>query len=253
MFVLKKIMGAWMLPPGLFILLIGGVGMMLVASRRWRMGMVNLAVGVVLWALSTVPVANWLLQGLETDVAFPSNPSGDVIIMLGGGVLSGVPDIEGTGAPSYSSMNRIVAAVRLYRRLELPIIVTGGRVFEDVDIAEATVARRFLEDLGVPGHRIFVEDRARDTAQNARLTAAICRQHGFSRPIVLTAAYHLQRARLAFEAADLPVTLFPAYFLGSRHTVFTPRHLLPSAGALHASAKALHEMLGIWYYRLIEL
>ena len=246
-------MGAWILPPGIFILLIGIIGVMLVYSRRWRIGIFNLAVGLVLWALSTIPVANWLVQGLEADFSFPANPSGDVIILLGGGVINGVPDVDGTAAPSYSSMHRIVAAVRLYQRLQLPIVVTGGRVFADNDIAEAAVAKRFLEALGVPGAQIILEDRARDTAQNARLTAAICRQRGFSRPIVLTAAYHLKRARLAFDAAGLPVTAFPAYFLGSRHAVFSPRHLLPSAGALQVSAKALHEWVGIWYYRLIEL
>ena len=252
MFAFKKIMGALVLPPGIFIVLIGVVGLMLIYSRRWRLGLVNLVVGLALWALSIAPVANGLMQGLESGFSFPANPSGDVIIVLGGGVRNGVPDIDGKGAPTYSSLGRIVAAARLHQRLGLPIIVTGGRVYADIDVAEATVAKRFLTELGVPEDRIIEEDRARDTAQNARLTAAICRQNGFSRPIVLTAAYHLKRARLAFEAAELQVTLFPAYFLGSQHTTYTPRHLLPSAGALQASAKALHEYLGIWYYRLIE-
>ena len=252
MFAFKKIAGALVLPPGIFILLIGVAGLMLLYSRRWRIGIINLFVGLALWTLSIVPVANWLMQGLESTFSFPANPSGDVIILLGGGVINGVPDIDGEAAPTYSSVKRIVAAVKLYQRLELPIIVTGGRVYADNDVAEATVARRLLEGLGVPADRIIEEDRARDTAQNARLAAAICRQHGFSRPILLTAAYHLKRARLAFEAAGMRVTVFPAYFLGSQNAAYAPRHLLPSAGALHASVKALHEYLGIWYYRLFE-
>jgi len=148
-------------------------------------------------------------------------------------------------------MARIVAAVRLYQRLRLPIIVTGGRGNDNPDAAVAEIARRFLMDLGVPDRQILVEDRARDTSQNARLTAAVCHQHGFSRPIVLTAAYHLKRARLAFEAAGLQVTAFPAYFLGSRGVPYTWRHLLPQAGALHTSARALHEYWGLLYYRIV--
>ena len=252
MFALKKIAGALVLPPGIFILLIGAAGLMLLYSRRWRIGIINLIVGLALWSLSIAPMANWLMRGLESEFSFPANPSGDVIILLGGGVINGVPDINGEAAPTYSSMKRIVAAAKLYQRLELPIIVTGGRVYADNDVAEATVARRFLGELGVPADRIIEEDRARDTAQNARLTAVICRQHDFSRPIIITAAYHLKRARLAYEAAGMKVTVFPAYFLGSKNAAYTPRHLLPSTGALHTSVQALHEYLGIWYYRLIE-
>jgi len=253
MFTVKKIVASLVLPPGIFILLIGIVGLVLIHNRRWRTGMINLAVGLALWALSTVPVANWLLQGLEADFALPENPPGDVIILLGGGIIPGVPDLSGEAAPASTTMGRIVAAARLYRSLRLPIIVTGGRVYGDEDVAESSVARRFLVDLGVPDDQIIEENRARDTAQNARLTAAICRQRGFSRPILLTAAFHLKRARMAFDAAGLPVTAFPAYFLAARQVAYSPRHLLPSASALHDSAIALHEILGIWYYRWIEL
>jgi uncharacterized SAM-binding protein YcdF (DUF218 family) len=103
----------------------------------------------------------------------------------------------------------------------------------------------------VPEKSITVEDRARDTAQNARLTAAICRQQGFSKPILLTAAHHLTRARMAFDVAGMQVTPFPAYFLGSRNIPTTWRHLLPRAGSLHTAADALHEYIGILYYQLV--
>jgi uncharacterized SAM-binding protein YcdF (DUF218 family) len=253
MFTLKKIVAPFLLPPGLFILAIVLVSLLMVYRKRWKLGVVNLTVGLLLWALSTVPAANFLLQGLESDVSFPANPSGDVIILLGGGIIDRVPDFTGTAVPTPLMMGRIVTAVRLYQRLRLPIIVTGGRVFDNGAVAEAPVVRRFLVDLGVPEKMVTLEDRARDTAQNARLTAAICRQLGFSRPILLTAAYHLKRAGMAFDAAGMNYTPFPAYFLGSRNTPFTWRHLLPQASVFSASANALHEYLGILYYRMVEL
>jgi uncharacterized SAM-binding protein YcdF (DUF218 family) len=174
-----------------------------------------------------------------------------VIILLGGGMIEGVPDFTGTSTPSPSTMGRIVTAVRLYRHLGLPIIVTGGRAHDDADSAVATIVRRFLMDLGVPEQSITVEDRARDTAQNARLTVAICRQQGYSNPILLTAAYHLKRSRMAFDAAGMQVNPFPAYYLGSRDIPFTWRDLLPRASTLHTSANALHEYIGILYYRMV--
>ena len=250
MFTLKKTITAFILPPGIFILAIVLVSSVMVYRKRWKLGLVNLIVGLMLWALSTIPMANFLIHGLESDYSIPVNPAGDVIILLGGGMIEGVPDLTGTSAPSPSTMGRIVSAVRLYKRLDVPIIVSGGRTYDDADSAGATIAKRFLMDLGVPDHLITVEDRARDTAQNARLTAAICRQQGFSKPILLTAAYHLKRARMAFDAAGMQVTVFPACFLGSRNIPYTWRHLLPQAGALQTSTHALHEYIGIFYYRM---
>jgi uncharacterized SAM-binding protein YcdF (DUF218 family) len=252
-FTIKKIVSPFLLPPGILILAIVLVSLMMGYRNRWKLAVVNLTTGLLLWALSTVPVANFLLQGLESDVSFPADPSGDVIILLGGGIIDRVPDLTGTSVPTPLMMGRIVTAVRLYQRLRLPIIVTGGRGFDDGTDAEAPVVRRFLVDLGVPEKKITLEDRARDTAQNARLTAAICRQLGFSRPILLTAAYHLKRAGMAFDAAGMTHTPFPAYFLGSGNTPFTWYHLLPQAGVFAASANALHEYLGILYYRMVEL
>lgn len=251
MFALKKIITPLILPPGIFILAILLVSLAMMVRRRFKLGVINLTVGLALWTLSITPVANLLMRGLESDFSIPKNPSGDVIILLGGGLIDRVPDLSGTAAPSPLMMGRIVTAVRLYQRLRLPIIVTGGRVYDDADAAVATIAKRFLMDLGVPDRQITVEDRARDTAQNARLTIAICRQLGFAKPILLTSAYHLKRARMAFDAAGMVVTPFPAYFLGSRNTPYSWRHLLPRAGVLCASTNALHEYIGILYSRMM--
>ncbi len=248
----KKIVGSFLLPPGIIILLLLMVGMVLACGRRWRIGLINLSLGLALWAFSTVPMANVLMQGLESDFPIPAHPSGDVIILLGVGIIDQVSDLTGTAAPSPLMMGRIVTAVRLHKQLGLPIIVSGGGMIDDGAVAEASVVKRFLVDLGVPEQVIIEEDRARDTAQNARLTAAICRQQGFSRPILLTAAYHLKRARKAFDATGMKVTAFPAYFLGSVNLPYTWRHLLPRAGALYTCANALHEYLGLFYYRLVE-
>jgi uncharacterized SAM-binding protein YcdF (DUF218 family) len=251
LFIIKKIITPFLLPPGIFILLLMVIGLAGMARRHWRVGFLNLFLGFALYALSITPVANGLVQGLEADFSFPANPTGDVIILLGGGTIQKVPDLTGTAVPTPLMMTRIVTAVRLYRQTNLPIIVTGGRMADD-DASEAQVAKRFLMDLGVPEDAIIEEGMARDTAENARFTASICRRKGFSRPIVLTTAYHLKRALIAFNAAGMRVTPFPAYFFGQKERSIEWRDLLPRAAALYLSANALHEYLGIWYYRIME-
>ena len=250
-FALKKVLASCLLPPGIFVLILVILGTALLFRRQRRIGWMTIFFGIALWALSSAPVANTLMHGLEAEFSIPAHPSGDVIILLGGGAIRGVPDLTGTAAPSPLMMGRIVATVRLYRRLRLPIIVTGGR-WPDDRVSEASVARRFLFELGVPEDAVIEEDRARDTTENARFATAICRRKGFSKPIVLTAAYHLKRARQAFEAAGMTVSLFPAYFIGERNVHWSWRSWLPRARNLYICANALHEYVGLCYYRLVK-
>jgi uncharacterized SAM-binding protein YcdF (DUF218 family) len=251
LFTIKKIVTPFLLPPGIFILLLVVIGLASMARRHWRVGFLNLFMGFALYALSISPVATGLIRGLEAGFSFPANPTGDVIILLGGGAIRKVADLTGTAAPTPLMMGRIVTAVRLYRQTSLPIIITGGRLSDD-DISEAQVAKRFLMDLGVPENAIIEEGMARDTAENARFTAAICRRKGFSRPIVLTTAFHLKRALIAFNDAGMRVTPFPASFFGASNASSAWYGLLPGAATLYLSANALHEYLGIWYYRIME-
>ena len=59
--------------------------------------------------------------------------------------------------------------------------------------------KRFLTDLGVPDPMIIVEDKSRDTIENARYARQICERRGFVRPILVTSAYHLKRSVLSFS------------------------------------------------------
>ena len=118
---------------------------------------------------------------------------GDVIILLGGGVYDGVPDFSGIGRPSDRALPRVITAARLQKRLNLPVIVCGGAVFEKFT-KEAPILKRFLTDLGVSEEKIILEDRSRDTHENAKFTAEICSKMGYKRPILVTSAFHLKRS-----------------------------------------------------------
>lgn len=91
MFAVKKIIAPFLLPPGVFIVPIIVIGLLLIRGRRWRIGMVNLFIGLALWALSIMPGANWLMKGMASGFSFPENPSGDVITLLGGGAIGEAP------------------------------------------------------------------------------------------------------------------------------------------------------------------
>lgn len=247
--VIKKIIAVFLLPPGCLILLMTGCAAFHFRRRRIGAGLCLLAPAGILWLLSCSFVAESLLATLERDLKIPSHPKGDVIVLLGGGLYDRVPDLSGDGAPTENMLARTVTAVRLQRKLGIPVLVSGGSVFGNRS-AEAPVVRRFMIDLGVPPDKILIEETSRDTIENARFSKKILAAEGFKRPILVTSAFHMRRSIEAFRKTGVEVTPVPAAF----HTV-TGRppvwaDWFPDSGALDTTSTVLREYLGLIYYTL---
>lgn len=243
MIYLMKFGASFILPPGIFFVLF-----FCIAVWAWRrgekaIGGAVLAVTGAFYLLSTSIVADALLRSLEGQYEPPLAPAGDVIIVLGGGALGDTPDVDGRGSLCASPANRLLTAARLWRRLSVPILLSGGQISEDSG-AEALISRRTLIGLGVPEAAILMETESQNTTQNARYSARILREKNFSRPILVTSAFHMPRSVLNFAKQGVEVTPYPTDYGASR----TPRafhyaRLRPQSDALAASAVALQERL----------
>lgn len=243
-FALKHIISCLLLPPGIFVLLLLAICFRSLARKRWEPGLLAFLFAAALYTLSIDTVADRLLGGLEARYAIPAEPEGDVIVLLGGGVYGGAHDLTGIGFPSEEMLPRIVTAVRLQRRLGVPVVVSGGKVF-DHSAAEAPVVGRVLADLGVPPGKIVLEGRSRDTSENARYTKGVLDAMGGRRPLLVTSAFHMRRSVLAFGKAGVPVTPIPSGFRTwtGKPTGWTD--YMPSAAALLRSTISLREYLAL--------
>ena len=249
MFALKKVIASFLLPPGIFIVLLAVAGIWSWRRHQRLCALVNIAMALIVWGLSAGPIPEALMHGLEAGLTIPAHARGDVIILLGGGLNEGVPDLTGRSAPSTDMMARLVTAVRLQRQLDVPVIISGGNAYAGRS-SEAPVVRRFLIDLGVQERQILLESRSRDTMENATCSLEILRQRGFTRPLLVTSAYHMRRSVEAFKLAGIAVTPVPAQFSTGGNLPRIWADVLPGSGALHDSATALREYLGLFFYRL---
>ncbi|MCD7873586.1 MAG: hypothetical protein LUH17_01015 [Acidaminococcaceae bacterium] len=131
MLYLQKFIAAWLLPPGCIIAVLVLLRCYCFVKRS-RLRYVLTAVTLALYLLATLPVAGLLLQGLERQYVPPvsAHSAGkvDAIVVFGGGAVSNVPDISGREALSAISMNRLITGLRLQKRLDVPIIISGGQV-----------------------------------------------------------------------------------------------------------------------------
>jgi len=232
-------------PPAVFILLtLAGA---LVALRWRRLGIaVVILSSVALYVFAMPLVASWLLSEVESGISDTTNfDAAQAIVVLGGGVRVG----DDAGRPDTLkpiSLERLFYAADAYRRLRLPVAVSGGRSYP-AKTAEALLMRDVLErDFGVPV--MWSDDQSRNTNENALYTARLLLPAGIRTVVLVTHAWHMPRALWAFERAGLKPVPWPAPrdYRGLRRI----DDVLPSITALHDSFYALHELIGGAYYRL---
>ncbi len=223
--------------------------------RRWarRSGAVIAAIGAIaLYLLSTSFVASRLLVAVEADINAPhvAEAGGDrpkAIVILSAGYSYAAFDGDSVNVDAMT-LERLQYGVRLHRATGLPVLVTGGGAADRPTPIGALMARTLREDFGVAPK--WTETRAASTHENALFSARIPKRASITAVYLVSQAWHLPRAMAAFEAAGLSPTPMPSSY--SRASRPGLRTLLPSAKSLQASYHALHEMLGlIWYRRVL--
>jgi uncharacterized SAM-binding protein YcdF (DUF218 family) len=146
--------------------------------------------------------------------------------------------------------DRVWHTARIYHAGRAPRVVASGgnQPWLGGVCSEASAMRDFLVDLGVPAEAVWLEERSRNTRENAVHTAKILEAQGIGPMPLVTSALHMPRALATFRAAGINAIPAPTDFeVEVRPRVFLD--WLPDAEALAASTRALKEYPGLWVYR----
>jgi len=247
---LTYLAGGVLVPPASLILL-GLLGWVL-GRRRPALGAALSGFSLAALLLLSLPVTAYsLMSRLEAPPLSDPRALGDAraIVILAGGVARGAPDWGGDTINLFT-LQRVRFGAKLARQSGLPVLVTGAAPDEDGP-GEAVMMRDVLSlEFGVTPR--WVDERARNTAGNAREAAALLQAAGIGRVALVTSAFHMPRAQRAFERAGLQVVPAPTGYFGHAGGEFEWAHLLPSGDALRISYLALREMAAGWMYRNID-
>jgi uncharacterized SAM-binding protein YcdF (DUF218 family) len=249
---LVKTIQTLLLPPGLMILLM--LAGYLLAPRLPRTGKIMLFTGYALLVLASLPlVAKMNLRLLEVDSALPTTelaqPSAQAIVVLSGGRNLDAPEYGHVDTVNMYTLERLRYAAWLQRRTHLPILITGGKVFDSSRPAEAELIQQVLtEEFQIPV--TWIETNSRNSWENAAMSQPILKEAGITHIYVVTQAWHMPRARIAFEAVGLEVIPAPTGFSNRNGDAPLILDFLPSGGALMTNYYVAHEWLGILWYQL---
>ena len=250
----SKLVTAFVIPPGLFILCLILLILFVPRKLKYFLGLITL----FLYLFSIQPVSDLLLKPLE-DAYPPLSDKVDVdwpqaVVILGGGTVQGSPEAgAGHDTLTADAMKRAVYAFTLRDIFPVPFVFSGGKVFEYDQESEADAAGRLFESLGLPQERFIGESNSRNTWENARETAKLFLEEEVKveRAILVTSAYHIKRGVYCFENNGISVIPAPTDYKCQRGRKYDLLSFLPSNGSLNNSSLALHEYVGLLYYRLV--
>jgi uncharacterized SAM-binding protein YcdF (DUF218 family) len=214
-FVLAKVLGFFSLPSNILITL-GLIGVVLMATRFERAGVKLAAASLVLLAVfGLTPIGNALILPLEqrfpawNEAGRPGRPP-DGFVVLGGALDTVVSSARGDITLNEAAERLTDVASLAQRYPAARIVFSGGSgqlVFPGAN--ESELALRLLESFGIARSRVMVDDRSRDTVENARLSKAIADPRPGERWLLVTSAYHMPRSVGAFRRAGFPIEAYP--------------------------------------------
>ena len=213
-----------------------------------------LAVGCAgaLLLIGLAPVGALLIEPLEDR--FPA-PGADMPAPYGIVILGGAIDEEASAARGQTILDegasRLTEAAILARRFpDARLVYAGGSAsLWRAHSTEALEARQLLVALGVEPSRIAIEDKSRNTDENARFAAALVHPQPGESWLLVTSAYHMPRAMGLFAKAGFSVRAYPVDYrsLGGGRD-WRLNH--DPARGLRLFDLAVHEWIGLIAYRL---
>ena len=264
MYTINKIVGGCLNP------LVIGLGLMAAGclcaffkQRRIGMGL-SIAALAWLWLWSTPMMYRWIGVALEREwsaVKAEDAPKADAIVLLGGGM--GANTNVYPNAEMYSEMwngaDRVWHAARLYKAGKAPIIIPTG-----CGEKESTVP--LLRDFGVPDSAILVEDKARNTEENAKFVESLLATKSAKNTkdgrvdrksvLLVTSAWHMRRSVLMYRKYAPSIEIIPAATdyeatVNTGHP-FCFKDVWPDANMIFCNSYVFKEYLGYWGYRLFR-
>ena len=248
---LHKLIPVFFLPVGFTVVMILWG---LLSKRRF---LIMLASFVLLLS-STSLFSNFMMRSaegwMERTLAIDALRADAIVVLSGGRVTApGVSNVS-----EWSDADRFFGGLELFQAGKAPLLVfTGGRSPWELNAkTEGDILINYAEALGIPLANMQSTSAVVNTAEEAKVVSELLFNYASKtnksdqklKILLVTSAFHMQRAKKLFELENLQVIPFPVDFKVSASRKFSILELLPSAVSLSMTELALRELYGRGFY-----
>ncbi len=267
MLALEKVLSSFLTLPGLFwsVWLIITIYLFRKA-RSVTIYFLSLISLILMYVIFTALGTSFLVVPLEnmySDSYTEYNDNQYPIIVMGGGINYG----SDKAYLSPYSLQRVVKGYEIYRKIATPIVYTGGVAIGQKEIGESEIAAEWLGNMGVEKEDIVIENKARTTYENGVYVKewlldyyangqnkqneqedSLSGGEAGIKVYLVTNALHLPRSVMVFEKQGIDVIpVSSGIITDHRHSWLA---YLPNRGSLTANMMALHEWMGLVWYKI---
>jgi uncharacterized SAM-binding protein YcdF (DUF218 family) len=217
------------------------------AARRF---VIAAAVFYTLASTYAVPaiVTRGLRAGYHQFTAADKPPDPVAVVVLGSGALVIRGWSDRADVMTDIAAARVLETARVFRLIDPAVVISSGGLPSPYDDSQPSGInmRNELVRLGVPESRIIVEDRSRNTREEAMIVTPLLRKQGIDHVILVTSDSHMRRALGIFRTYGWnPV---PAIAPDPGFQDPWADWLIPSGQGLEFSRQVCRELLGLPYY-----
>ena len=181
----------------------------------------------------------------------------DVGIILTGGMITNKQASE-SQIFTDKTADRFIQPLRLYKMGKLKkILISGGntdiKILRQNATDETLKVAQLLQELGVKKEDIILEEKAKNTRENALNCLEILKKNPAlgKRYLLFTSAFHARRASGCFQKVGLAVTIFPTAFKSEARNFTVDNLLIPRELNMYHSYDLVHELIGYVVYKIL--
>jgi uncharacterized SAM-binding protein YcdF (DUF218 family) len=172
-------------------------------------------------------------------------------IILGGGMIR-----SGEGYRTGETADRFVQPLLLYKKgMVKKLLITGGNVnikgLKIDDTQESKKVKEVLIAMGVAEKDIYLEEKARNTHENATYTKKMLTPYLAEEMVLVTSAMHMPRAKACYIKEGFRVVVYPADIKKKDTTSGILDLVIPQERNLSKFAELIREMAGFVIYKVV--
>lgn len=225
-----------------------GIGL-LVLGRKVKAGRILAVCGLALLVVQSLPIVSNSYGGKVKRAYPPIVRDADIppdvrwVVVLSGATIDD-PNMPITSRNVGDTLHRVAEGVILAWRIpEARLLLSGGELRDPG--SQDSVMAQLARELRFPPERIVVENKGRDTEEQARAIAAMIGKDKF---ILVTALRHMERSMELLQGYGLDPVAAPTANPASAYDTLAGQ-LFPNPGAAAASASLAHELIGMAWFK----